>query len=79
MVEGEELATSVGATIGFNLLLSVFTLGAMVAGFWLLNQTQFFSVEVQAFLDAYALPMVLSLTGVRLLQDALERLGALAQ
>lgn len=79
MVEGEELAMAVGATIGFNLLLSVFTLGAMVAGFWLLNQTQFFAVQIQPFMDKYALPLVLSLTGVRLLETLLERLGALAQ
>lgn len=52
----EETARSYGFQALFMAFFTAVSVGITIGVFWMMNQTQFFNVDIQLFLDEFALP-----------------------
>lgn len=66
----EETAKSYGFQALFMAFFTAISVGITVGMFWILDQTQFFSVDIQLFLDEFALPFFVASFGLQLFNKA---------
>jgi ABC-type antimicrobial peptide transport system permease subunit len=52
----EETVKSYGFQLLFMAFFTAISVGITIGVFWIMNQTQFFSVDINLFLDKFALP-----------------------
>lgn len=57
----ERVGYVVGARILLSLILTAASVGITIAAFWVLDQIRFFTVDVQLFLDQFAVPYFIAL------------------
>lgn len=70
-VSGETFA---GMIVG-SIISSFATIGIYVAGFFALSQTQFFAVDINAFLSTYGIPLFVVVFGLQAVQDVFAAMG----
>jgi hypothetical protein len=71
LVSGETFA---GMIIG-SLISSFGSIGIYVAGFFALSQTQFFAIDINAFLSTYGIPLFFVVFGLQAIQDIFAAMG----